>query len=400
MPRKRPTKQTRPIPPNAEIDLGMMRRALTLARRGEGLVEPNPMVGCVLARNDRVIGEGYHRRFAHAHAEIDALASCQGSVRGVTAYVPLAPCCHHGKTPPCCDALIKAGVGRVVVGTLDPGPLGGASKDHISRTGVERLRAAGVAVEVGVCEEEARRLIAPFAARTCHGRPYVIAKWAQTLDGSLATASGDSKWISCEASRRQVHRLRARVDAIVVGVGTVLMDDPLLTARDVRVRRVASRVVLDGRLGTPLSSRLIRSIDTAPTVIMTTVARSKSAPARRLIRQGVEVVGCRVWRGVLDLADVLRRLAARDATNVLVEGGATVLTSLFARGLIDEAFVYIAPTLFNCGLGIGDCGLSSLGEPELRNSQSAIRNVKALRPTSTQWRRSGDDICAHLRFGR
>jgi len=357
-----------------------MRRAIALARRGEGLVEPNPLVGCVLARSGRVISEGFHRRFGMAHAEINALASCRRPVRGATAYVSLEPCCHHGKTPPCCDALIEVGVGRVVVGTLDPNP-------QVSGKGVQRLRSGGVVVDVGVCEEEARLRIAPFATRILHDRPYVIAKWAQTLDGKIATVTGDSKWISCENSRKQVHRLRGRVDVILVGVGTVLADDPMLTARGVRLRRVAVRVVLDTQLRTPLESQLVRSVGSAPTVIMTTTGQAKSQKARRLSAAGVEVVGCRSRGGLIDVRDSLGRLARRDATNILVEGGSKVLSSFFSRRLIDEAYVYVAPAI-----------LGGEGAPSVSTGRNVKRIAESLRPNSTRWRRCGDDMCAHLRF--
>ncbi|GAF88580.1 unnamed protein product, partial [marine sediment metagenome] len=208
------------------LDHRMMARAIALARRGEGHVEPNPMVGCVIVRNRRSIGEGYHRRFGGPHAEIEALLACTRDPQGATVYVSLEPCCHHGKTPPCTDALIAARVARVVVAARDPNPV-------VRGRGIRRLRTAGIDVETGVLEGEAAEVLAPYATRVRLYRPFVIAKWAQSLDGKLATRTGHSQWISCEASRRRVHRLRARVDAILVGCGTVLADDPLLTARGV-----------------------------------------------------------------------------------------------------------------------------------------------------------------------
>lgn len=184
-----------------DFDRRMMARAVALARRGEGRVEPNPMVGCVVVRNRRVIGEGYHRRFGGPHAEIEALRFCTANPRGATLYVSLEPCCHHGQTPPCSDALIDARVVRVVVAVGDPNPV-------VQGRGIRRLRAAGIAVETGLLEREAAEVLAPYVTRMRLGRPYVIAKWAQSLDGKLATRTGDSRWISCEASRRSVHRLR------------------------------------------------------------------------------------------------------------------------------------------------------------------------------------------------
>jgi len=241
-----------------------MKRALTLARRGAGAVEPNPMVGCVIVRDDRIVAEGHHRRFGGPHAEIDALRRLQaagGNPHGATVYVTLEPCNHTGKTGPCSEALIEAGVGRVVIAALDPHPT--------STGGVRRLREAGVDVTVGVLEAHATELIAPFAKRIATGLPFVIAKWAATIDGATATHTGDSQWISNEQSRKHVHRLRGRVDAIMVGIGTVARDDPMLTARGVKVRRTARRVVIDPSLRIDETCNLVRSIDQAPLSIVT-----------------------------------------------------------------------------------------------------------------------------------
>src|SRR5207253_7885382 len=215
------------------------RRALELAERGRGYVEPNPLVGAVVVHDGRIIGEGWHQRYGEAHAEVNALTAAGDAARGATLYVTLEPCCHHGKTPPCTDAVLRAGVQRVVAAMLDPFP-------QVSGKGADLLRAAGVTVDVGLCEAEARRLNAPYLKLLATGLPYVTAKWAMTLDGKIATRTGDSKWISNEASRRRVHELRGRMDAIIVGIGTALADDPLLTARPTGPRTPA-RIVLDSR---------------------------------------------------------------------------------------------------------------------------------------------------------
>src|SRR5437764_12544149 len=207
-----------------ETDGQWMRRALELAERGRGYVEPNPLVGAVVVRDGRLVGAGWHQRYGQAHAEVNALAAAGEAARGATLYVTLEPCCHVGKTPPCTDAVIRAGVARVVAAMSDPFP-------QVAGRGAELLRQAGLAVEVGPCEAEARRLNAPYLKLLARGRPYVHAKWAMTLDGKIATRSGDSKWISNRASRQVVHDLRGRVDGIVVGAGTALADDPQLTAR-------------------------------------------------------------------------------------------------------------------------------------------------------------------------
>ena len=319
-----------------ELDESLMRRALALAKKGEGRVEPNPMVGCVIVRDGRIIGEGYHRRFGCPHAEIEALKSCTRNPRGATVYVSLEPCCHHGKTPPCTHALIRAGVTRVVTPLRDPNPA-------VNGKGLQQLRAAGIAITTGVLAHEAAVVLAPFLTRLRLGRSYVIAKWAQSLDGRLITPPGQSKWISCEASRRLVHRLRARVDAVLVGVGTVLADDPLLTARGVPLRRRALRVVLDSKLRTPLSAKLVASTRTTPTLILTTAQSLKTRKAQQLKRKGVELVACKARSGRLVLGDCLSHLAERGVTNLLVEGGPTVLRAMLMARLVDEAWAFVAP---------------------------------------------------------
>lgn len=328
-----------------------MRRALQLARRGQGRVEPNPMVGCVLVRGGRVVGEGYHRRFGGAHAEVEALRRAGENARGATAFVNLEPCCHYGKTPPCTEALIRAGVARVVVGMRDPFP-------PIDGRGIDRLRRAGVRVDLGVGETEARELNAPFVTRVTLGRPYTILKWAQSLDGRIATRTGDSRWISDAPARRVVHLLRARVDAILVGIGTVLADNPELTARDVALRRLAARVVLDSQLRIPTSSRLIVTASAVKTVVFTTrtgLARN-ARQAGRLRAAGVELIACPAHRGRVSLRFAMRRLAATGITNLLVEGGGQVSAAFVDQRLADEAMVFVSPRLIG-----GDGAVAALG---------------------------------------
>jgi len=323
-----------------ELDRRMTARALQLAKRGQGRVEPNPMVGCVLVRAGRIVGEGWHRRFGGPHAEVEALRRAGARARGATAYVTLEPCCHHGKTPPCTDALLQAGVSRVVAAMVDPNPL-------VRGRGIRRLRKAGVQVDVGLLEDEARSVNRPFCTRIETGLPYVILKWAQSLDGRIATRTGQSKWISCEASRRRVHQLRARVDAILIGSGTALADDPMLTAREVPVRRIATRVVLDSRLRLPVSSRLVQTAGEFPTLVFTSrralTARGRTAAS--LERRGVEVVACPTGRTGIDLRAALRILGRRGATNVLVEGGSQILGAFRDARLTHETYVFVAPIL-------------------------------------------------------
>lgn len=314
-----------------------MERALELGARGEGRVEPNPMVGCVLVRSGRVIGEGFHRRFGGPHAEVEALRSCRTSPRGATCYVTLEPCCHYGKTPPCTEALLNAGVSRVVVGLEDP-------FSKVSGRGIRRLRSAGVRVDVGLLAERVRVLNAPFLKLQRTRTPWVILKWAQSVDGKIATRTGDSKWITSPASRRDAHALRARVDAVVVGIGTVLADDPMLTARGVRTLRTAVRIVLDSKLRIPIRSRLVRSAQRVP-LIVATCAPASGVRARRLIERGIEVLRVRPRRGRVDLRALLRELGRRSMTNVMVEGGGRVLGAFVDSGLADEACIYVAPRL-------------------------------------------------------
>jgi diaminohydroxyphosphoribosylaminopyrimidine deaminase/5-amino-6-(5-phosphoribosylamino)uracil reductase len=365
---------------NVELDRRMMRRALALAKRGRGYVEPNPMVGCAMVRNGRIIGEGYHRRFGGPHAEIEALRACEANPRGSTAYVTLEPCSHFGKTPPCVDALVEAGVVRVVTPLCDPNPL-------VSGSGVRRLRRAGIEVEVGLLADEAAELLAPFLTRVRQGRPYVIAKWAESADGWLATPPGQSKWISCEKSRRWVHRLRARVDAIMVGAGTVPADDPMLTARDVPIRRHAMRIVVDGRLRIPETCRLVKSADQFATIVFTTSRAAQSAKAGRLQGRGVEVVACRARGDRIMLINMLRSPILHDVTNLLVEGGPTLLHAFFAAGVVDEADVFVAPH-----------AIAASGSRDRRRSASLQHAVSTPTPIRVRKQRSGDDLLLRMRF--
>lgn len=318
-----------------DFDVKMMRRALALARQAEGYVEPNPKVGCVIVRNGKVIGEGQHRKFGGPHAEVAALRACSGNPRGAEVYVTLEPCAHFGKTPPCVAALIEAGVRRVIFPFKDPNPL-------VQGRGARALRKAGIGVSSGLCVNDAAELMAPFLTRMLLGRPYVIAKWAQSIDGNLV-GNVENRWISGEKSRHWVHDLRARVDAIMVGSGTVLRDDPQLTARDVRLKRRALRVVLDRRLRIPIDSKLARSAAKVPVLIFTEARRLNTRVARDLRRRGVEVIECPTKSKGLNT--VLGTLAERGVTNLLVEGGPSVLTSFFRSGLVDEANVFVAPKI-------------------------------------------------------
>ena len=313
-----------------------MRRALSLAAGGRGAVEPNPMVGCVIVRDGRVIGEGFHRKFGQPHAEVEALSACTATPEGATAYVTLEPCCHtNKKTPPCVPRLVGAKVGRVVVACLDPNP-------RVAGRGVEQLRAAGIDVPVGLLEAEARQLNAPFFALVQHRRPYVTLKWAQTADGKVAAPPGAPRlMITGSESNRLVHQLRARCDAIMVGINTVLADDPLLTVRGVEPMRLLTRVVLDRDLRIPSTSRLVQTALHAATIVFC----HEPAPARagELKMLGVEVIDVPVDQGALRLDEVLAKLGGRAFTHLLLEPGPRLARSFFDSNRADRVWVFHSP---------------------------------------------------------
>ncbi len=316
----------------------MMRRAFELARRGLGFVEPNPVVGAIVVDSSgTVVGEGWHQKYGGPHAEVHALAQSGAKATGATLYVTLEPCCHFGKTPPCSRAIIAAGIHRVVIGIRDPNP-------RVDGGGIEELRNAGIAVEIGLLEHDAKRLVAPFVNLITQRRPWFHGKWAMTLDGKIATRSGHSKWITNEASRAVVHQLRGRMDAILVGIGTAIADDPALTARPAGPR-IATRIVVDSLARLPIESQLVQTVSEAPVLVFTTEA----APVDRCLRlrnAGVEVLtidsDC---DRKPDLNRVAQELGCRRFTNVLVEGGGQMLGAFFDKSLIDEVHTFIAPIL-------------------------------------------------------
>jgi diaminohydroxyphosphoribosylaminopyrimidine deaminase/5-amino-6-(5-phosphoribosylamino)uracil reductase len=320
-----------------ELDCFHMRRALELARRGEGFVEPNPMVGCVIARNATVLSHGWHAQYGADHAEVAAIAAAGSQdLSDATLYVTLEPCAHHGKTPPCVDAILRAGLRRVVVGMIDPFP-------RVAGQGVERLRQAGVEVAVGVLQAEAKRLTAPYRRLIEQRRPWVIGKWAMTLDGKIATSTGDSRWISNALSRESVHQLRGRMDAILVGIRTALRDDPLLTARPPGPR-IATRIVLDSQAQLSVSSQLVASAKDAP--LLVAIGVEASDERRYVLEQaGCEVLLCPGSTDVERIESLLAELGNRHLTNLLVEGGGHVLGRFFDARAMDEVHVFISPRL-------------------------------------------------------
>lgn len=324
--------------PWSPADAAWMEHALSLARRAEGTTNPNPMVGAVVVRNGVVVGEGFTQPYGGPHAEWRALEQAGEAARGATLYVSWEPCvAYPGKhNPPCCDRILKAGVARVVVAAQDPHPA-------VRGRGIARLAQAGVAVEVGLCQDEAQRLNEISHIYHLEGRPFVCLKWAMTLDGKIATRTGDSRWISGEASRTRTHALRRRHAAVLVGVDTVIADDPQLTVRHV-VGRDPWRIVLDSGGRTPPGAKLLRQSSPAPTVIAATEALAAAA-ARQLERPGV-----RVWRlgtraGRVDLPALLDRLRGEGLDSVLVEGGGRVHASFLEQGLVDKIVCFISPKI-------------------------------------------------------
>jgi diaminohydroxyphosphoribosylaminopyrimidine deaminase/5-amino-6-(5-phosphoribosylamino)uracil reductase len=313
-----------------------MELALNLARRGVELVSPNPMVGAVLVRKGRVIGQGWHRRFGGPHAEVEALRSARDP-RGADLYVTLEPCGHHGKTPPCSEAILKAGIRRVLYAVRDTNPL-------TRGKGLRFLRSHGVLVSEGLLREEALELNRPFFHWVKSRTPWVLLKWAMTLDGKSATAVGESKWITGEEARAYAHRLRRRVDGILVGAGTALRDDPLLTPRPARGRRPL-RIVLDGRGALPLELRLLSRNDssTAGQRVYVTSARCPRDRRRVLEERGIEVLVVPATRDGLDLRVLLKELGARGISQLLVEGGPRLLGSFLSEGLAHEVAAFVAP---------------------------------------------------------
>ena len=327
----------------SEIDQQFMRRAIRLAMNGRGRVEPNPMVGCVIVKEGRVIGEGFHQEFGGPHAEPNALASCTESPRGATAYVTLEPCCHaNKKTPPCAPRVIEAGIARVVVGCLDPNP-------EVDGKGVAMLREAGVRVDGPVLEGEAKQLIAPFIARTRLGRPYVTLKWAETANGKVAGPGGARMQISNERSMRLVHELRARSDAIMVGVRTVLIDDPVLTARGVEGARPLMRVVIDPVLQTPPNSRLVATATEGPVLILNVMSRCLPLGAMALMDAGAELVRIETEPGSLRLKipAILAELGRRGVTHLMVEAGPRLGKSFLTAHAADRVWVFRSPMVLD-----------------------------------------------------
>lgn len=337
-----------------------MQIALRLARRGKGFVSPNPMVGALIVKNGRIIGSGYHKKYGESHAEVNAIRNAVEEVAGATLYVTLEPCCHEGKTPPCVEGIVRSKLARVVIGSTDSNPL-------VSCRGANYLQSMGIEVKVGILENECRKLNEAFFHYMETGRPFVTIKYAQTLDGRIATIRGQSQWISSERSLKFAHQLRAEHDAVLVGAGTVIADNPKLTVRLVRGRNPL-RVIVDANLKTTRNSNIFQNINKAKTLIATTKTYDNML-FREFSRTGAEILTVDAdQNGLVDLEKLFITLAKRGISSVLVEGGAQIITSLLKNNLANRLVTIIAPKI------IGK-GIEAVGDLQIHHLQSAKKLV-------------------------
>lgn len=349
---------------------------LALAEGRAGRPSPNPHVGCVIVKDGKLVAKAHHARAGEAHAEVAALGLAGEGARGATAYVTLEPCNHHGKTPPCTEALVRAGVARVVYGTLDPNP-------HVRGGGLEALQKAGVRVDGPVLEDAARALVAPFRKHVTTGLPYVSLKLALTLDGRIATRSGASKWVTGPEARAKVHALRSANDAVAVGIGTAVADDPRLTVRDSSGSSPA-RVVFDTNLRLPLDGQLVASAREIPLVVLCSHDASPKAEAMLVAEGAVVLRAPESTEGRLDVEACLRLLGERGVVTLMVEGGAELAGSFLAGRLADELHAFVAPSLFG-----------PRGRPGAVDWKGPETPIEAPRITSPVWECCGDDAYVH-----
>ncbi len=340
------------------IEEKFMRRAIELARKGEGWCHPNPLVGAVIVKDGKIIGEGYHAKYGELHAERNALASCSESPEGADIYVTLEPCCHYGKTPPCSEAIIESGIKKVIIGSRDPNP-------KVAGGGVRALREAGIEVVEDFLRDEADELNRIFFHYISKDTPYVIGKYAMTADGKIATATGESKWISGERSREEVQFLRHRCMGIMVGIGTVMADDPMLNCR-MENGRSPVRIICDSKLRIDIESRIVKTAGEYETIIATAL-REDNEKVKKLTDKGIKILNCPGEAdGKVDLKKLLKELHSSGIDSVLAEGGATLNASLLGEGLMQELYVYIAPKLF------GGDGKSPVGNMGIIHPSDAV----------------------------
>lgn len=343
-----------------------MKMALKLAAKGRGYASPNPMVGAVIVKDNRIIGQGHHQCCGENHAEVNAIQNSTENVAGATLYVTLEPCCHFGKTPPCTDLIIRHKIRRVVIGSTDSNPL-------VSCQGVQCLQNADIEVKTGVLKDECRNLNEVFFHFMETGLPFVTVKYAQTLDGRIATATGQSQWISSPDSLRFAHLLRAEHDAILVGIGTVLKDNPTLTVRRVRGRNPL-RIIVDSRLAIPPDTHVMQNLPQIPTLIATTMNASDQA-FQNLSAAGAELITVAPdENNHVNLKQLLQLLAARKITSVLIEGGAQIITSALKENLVDRLVTVIAPKIIGQGMeAVGDLNIRNLNDAKLLSVQRVMR---------------------------
>jgi diaminohydroxyphosphoribosylaminopyrimidine deaminase / 5-amino-6-(5-phosphoribosylamino)uracil reductase len=359
----------------SEDDLMHMRRALELASRARGMTSPNPMVGAVIVKAGRVIGKGYHRAAGQSHAEIEALTSATEDVSGATLYVTLEPCSHQGRTPPCAPVLVERRIARVVVAATDPNP-------KVAGRGIALLRESGIQVDVGLCDHEARRENEAFFTFHVAKRPFIICKWAMTLDGRIAAQSGHSRWISNAKSREYAHRIRSEVDAVMVGIGTILIDNPRL---DVRLEGYTGRqprhVVVDGNLRIPLRAKCLEAAPPGGCIIATTDSAPKDKAAQ-LRDAGHQVCALKGRRGLVNLRDLIRELHRMDVLSLVCEGGGNLHGSLFEARLVDKIVAFVAPKII--GGETAKNPITGWGLPQMD---------KAIRLEDVLLRQFDDDVC-------
>ncbi|EFK05607.1 riboflavin biosynthesis protein RibD [delta proteobacterium NaphS2] len=364
-------------------DTHFMKLAVKEARKGLGRTSPNPAVGAVIVKEGRVVASGFHKQAGMPHAEVEAFRKVGNRAPGATLYVTLEPCNHHGKTPPCTELILKSGVKRVVVGMRDPNPL-------VTGGGCDYLEKKGLEVVTGILEDECIRLNEAFTKFITTGRPFVIAKSAITLDGWTATSAHHSQWITNEKSRHFVHRLRDRVDAVLMGIGTVLADDPAMTARlGAKKGKDPTRIVVDTNFRTPAGAKVMKHDSTAPTIIATSVEGNRSRPDRGKHPKGVETLVCPKQGDKLDLNWLMDKLGEMSITSILVEGGSMILGAMIRAQLIDKFYVFIAPKILGGGDGIP---MAAGAGPKTMDDSLGLKD--------TSVRRFGDDvlICGYPKY--
>ena len=341
-------------------DEAYMRRALELAGMGRGWTNPNPMVGAVIVKKGRIIGEGYHERYGELHAERNALKNCTEDPEGATIYVTLEPCCHHGKTPPCTDAIIESKIGKVVVGMLDVNPV-------VAGNGVRILKDHGIEVVTGALEEECRRLNRIFIKYMMQKLPYVVMKYAMTADGKIATVGGQSRWITGDSSRENVHRTRHALMGVMVGVGTVMADDPMLDCRLPEGGKNPVRIICDSKLRTPLDSKIVKTASEIRTIIAT--VSGDVSGIKEYESRGCEVVRTSSNQGRVDLKELMKMLGAKGIDSILLEGGAELNFGALESQIVDEVHTYIAPKIFggNAKTPVGGAGIENIDDAVMLN---------------------------------